>query len=154
MNFRPLPVLFYFQAVKRFKFAYRGVKPRAIPQWPSPANVVLFDGVYPRFPAIFISHLSSRAASASSAGKASSPKNRCNDPAVSAQVRPLKYKPQQVPSCPVLGEDAGCCRSVSSHRSLALHAAGSQINACARIALSTSGSLFPPYRSLVDSAAG
>src|SRR5690606_36262128 len=38
----------------------------------------------------------------------------CNDPAASAQVRPLKHKPQRVSSCPAPGGAAGSCRTGSS----------------------------------------
>lgn len=39
---------------------------------------------------------------------------RCNDPALSAQVRPLMYMPQRVFSSPMPGEGVGCCTSRSS----------------------------------------
>ena len=38
----------------------------------------------------------------------------CNDPALSAQVRPLMYMPQRVFSSPMPGEGVGCCTSRSS----------------------------------------
>jgi hypothetical protein len=43
---------------------------------------------------------------------------KCNDPAVSAQVRPLKHTPQRVFSYPVPGEGAGCCKSKSNRQGL------------------------------------
>ena len=40
----------------------------------------------------------------------------CNDPAVSAQVRPLRHTPQRVSSCPAPDVDAGGCRTGSNRR--------------------------------------
>lgn len=52
-------------------------------------------------------------------------RQKCNDPELSAQVRPLRHTPQQVSSCPAPGVGAGGCRTGSSHRSHASRAAGS-----------------------------
>lgn len=38
----------------------------------------------------------------------------CNDPAESAQFRPLIGTAQRVFSCPELGEASGCCKTESS----------------------------------------
>ena len=63
----------------------------------------------------------------------------CNDPAVSAQVRPLKHMPQRVSSFPAPGADAGSCRTGSSHSAHASRVAGFRTGGGARIAPSTSG---------------
>ncbi len=52
--------------------------------------------------------------------------SRCIDPAVFAQVRLLKHKPQRGSSCPAPGAGAGGCKSRSNPRSRGWHAAGSR----------------------------
>lgn len=63
----------------------------------------------------------------------------CNDPALPAQVRPLKRMPRRVSSCPAPDAAAGGCRTGSSRRSRALHAVGFRSGAGVRIAPSASG---------------
>lgn len=65
--------------------------------------------------------------------------NVCNDPAVSAQVRPLKHMPRRVSSCPAPGVGAGSCRTGSSPRSRASRVVGFRTGAGGRTALSMSG---------------
>lgn len=50
--------------------------------------------------------------------------HECNDPAVPAQVRPLKHMPRRVSSCRAPGAGAGGCKTRSSRRSPASRAAG------------------------------
>ena len=59
----------------------------------------------------------------------------CIEPAVSAQVRLLKHKPQRGFSCRAPGEGAGGCKSRSSRRSCGWRAAGPQNGGDARIGL-------------------
>ena len=62
----------------------------------------------------------------------------CNDPAVSAQVSPLKHKPQRVSSCPAPGVGADSCKTGSSRRSPGSRAAGFRSGGDARTAPSAS----------------
>ena len=61
----------------------------------------------------------------------------CIDPALSAQLKPLKHKLQQAFSSPVPGEGAGDCKSESSRQAHDWHAANSQSGGGVRIGLST-----------------
>lgn len=63
----------------------------------------------------------------------------CNDPPVSAQVRPLKHTPQRVFSSSAPGAAAGGCRSGSSRRWSASRGSGFRTDDDARVALSTCG---------------
>jgi hypothetical protein len=59
----------------------------------------------------------------------------CIDPAVSAQVRLLKHKPQRGSSCSTPGEGVGGCTNRSSPQSRGWHAARFQIGGGVRIGL-------------------
>src|SRR5690606_24733591 len=63
----------------------------------------------------------------------------CNDPALPAQVRPLKHKPRRGSSCPAPGAGAGGCRTGSSRRLLAARAAGTRSGGGVRIVPSRCG---------------
>ena len=59
----------------------------------------------------------------------------CIDPALSAQIRLLKHKPQRGSSCPAPDVDAGSCKSGSSRQSHGWRVAASRTGGGARIGL-------------------
>lgn len=61
----------------------------------------------------------------------------CIDPALSAQLKPLKHTLEQAFSSPVPGEGAGDCKSESSRQAHDWHVANSQSGGGVRIGLST-----------------
>ncbi len=60
---------------------------------------------------------------------------KCIDPALSAQIRLLKHKPQRGSSCPAPDVDAGSCKSGSSRQSHGWRVAASRTGGGARIGL-------------------
>ena len=65
---------------------------------------------------------------------ASHPADFCNDPALPAQIRPLKHKPRRVSSCRAPGAGVGGCKTRSSRRSRDWRVAGFRSGGDGRIA--------------------
>lgn|SRR5690348_4736380 len=59
---------------------------------------------------------------------------KCNDPALPAQIRPLKHKPRRVSSCRAPGAGVGGCKTRSSRRSRDWRVAGFRSGGDGRIA--------------------